>query len=149
MLPQDLIDKLLKIEALHAGATTLGEREAANNARQRILERLQQVQREDRTVEMKFSLPDPWSRMLFLALVRRYDLHPYRKYRQHHQTVMVKIPRRFLDETLWPQYLALSRELHAYLHDVTARIIAEAVHGDATEATEMQALPGDGQGDLF
>ena len=34
----DLIAKLLRIEALHAGATTPGEKVAAGNARDRILE---------------------------------------------------------------------------------------------------------------
>jgi hypothetical protein len=28
-------------------------------------------------VEFKFSLPDPWKRQLFLALVRRHGLQPY------------------------------------------------------------------------
>ena len=35
-----LIDKLRPIEALFAGATTVGERVAAEHARSRILERL-------------------------------------------------------------------------------------------------------------
>ena len=36
-----LIEKLLRIEALHAGATTPGERAAAANAMDRIRERLE------------------------------------------------------------------------------------------------------------
>jgi len=35
-----LIEKLRLIEALHAGATTAGERAAADNARQRIRDRI-------------------------------------------------------------------------------------------------------------
>jgi len=31
---------------------------------------------------MAYSLPDPWQRKLFLALCRRYELKPYREYRQ-------------------------------------------------------------------
>ena len=37
-----LIEKLLKIEALFAGATTAGEKVSADLARERILQRLQE-----------------------------------------------------------------------------------------------------------
>lgn len=139
-MEQDLIAKLLRIESLHAGATTPGERAAAANARERILERLRQVEREDPPIEMQFSLPDPWTRKLFLALARRYGLKPYRMTRQRYQTVMLMVPKRFLDQTLWPEFRALSAELEAYLEQVTERVIAEAIHGDATEAPEVQAI---------
>lgn len=139
-MEQDLIAKLLRIEALHAGATTPGERAAAANARERILERLRQVEREDPPIEMQFSLPDPWTRKLFLALARRYGLKPYRMPRQRYQTVMLMVPKRFLDQTLWPEFQALSAELRAYLQQVTERVIAEAIHGDATEAPEVRAI---------
>lgn len=140
MEQQDLIAKLLRIEALHAGASTPGERTAAANARERILDRLRQVEREDPPIEMQFSLPDPWTRKLFLALARRYGLRPYRMPRQRYQTVMLKVSKRFLDQTLWPEFLALSDELRAYLQQVTERVIAEAIHGDATEAPEVRAI---------
>jgi len=53
---------------------------------------LRDVGRRERPIEMKFSLPDPWSRQLFIALCRRYDLRPYRYPRMHRQTVMVRAP---------------------------------------------------------
>ncbi|MBA2322188.1 MAG: hypothetical protein H0V89_13670 [Deltaproteobacteria bacterium] len=137
---QDLIAKLLRIEALHAGATTPGERVAAENARQRILDRLGQFQREDPAVEMRFSLPDPWTRKLFLALARRYGLKPYRLPRQRYQTVMLRVPKTFLDGTLWPEFLALSAELVTYLGEVTDRIIREGLHGDSSEAPERPEI---------
>jgi hypothetical protein len=46
-----LIEKLRRIEALHAGATTPGERDAAANARQRILARLAELAAADPSVE--------------------------------------------------------------------------------------------------
>lgn len=140
MEQRDLIAKLLRIEALHAGAATPGERAAAANARDRILDRLRRTERENPPIEMQFSLPDPWSRKLFLALARRYGLEPYRMSRQRYQTVMLRVPKRFLDETLWPEFRALSDELHAYLADITDRVIAEAIHGDATEAAERREI---------
>ena len=136
-----LIETLRKIEALHSGATTPGERGAAEHARLRILERLRAAQNADPAVEYKFSLPDPWHRRVFLALARRYGLEPYRKWGQHMQTVMVRVPRRFVDETLWPEYVALADALNKYLQQVTDRVIGEAIHGDSSEATERPALP--------
>jgi len=134
-----LIEKLRRIEALHAGATTAGERMAAAEARQRILFRLEELRDSDPPVEFQFSLTDPWSRKLFLALLRRYDLKPYRHYGQRRTTVMVKVPKRFLDETLWPEFKEISKVLHRFLEETTDRIIVAAVNGDSSDAAEMPA----------
>lgn len=75
---QQLIDKLRKIEALFARPGTEGERAAAGSAAERIRARLHGVRQEERPREHQFSIHDPWARTLFLALVRRYGLHPYR-----------------------------------------------------------------------
>lgn len=137
-----LIETLRKIEALHAGATTPGERAAAANARERILERLKQAERVEPPIEYTFSLHDPWHRRMFLALARRYGLRPYRLRGQHRQTLLVRAPRRFVEETLWPEYEALAGALDVYLSEVTERIISEAIHGDSSEAEERPSLQG-------
>ena len=72
-----LRDKLRKIEALFAGAGTAGERLAAEAALQRVRARLAELGQRDPPIEMQFSMPDQWSRHLFLALCRRYGLRPY------------------------------------------------------------------------
>jgi hypothetical protein len=77
-----LRENLQKIEALFAGAATTGERIAAEAAIERVRARLAELERRDTPIEMQFSLPDQWSRRLFLALCRRYGLKPYRLYRQ-------------------------------------------------------------------
>lgn len=135
-----LIEKLMRIEALHAGAATQGERVAAARAMQRILERLREIQGEDEPVEYRFSMPDPWARKLFLALLRRYGLKPYRYYRQRYSTVMVRVPERFVDETLWPEFEALRGTLYEYLGEVTDRVISQAIHADSSEAAEREQL---------
>jgi hypothetical protein len=138
-----LREKLTKIEALFAGAGTDGERLAAAAALERVRARLAEQQRRDPTIEMQFSLPDPWSRRLFVALCRRYGLAPYRYPRQRHQTVMLRGPRKFLDEILWPEFQALNEVLAGYLEDVTLRVIREEVFADASEAPEVpQTLHG-------
>ena len=41
-------------------------------------------------------MADDWSRQLFLALLRRYELKPYRYRGQRYTTVMVKVPKKFV-----------------------------------------------------
>src|SRR5271168_3752102 len=77
-----LREKLRKIEALFAGAGTSGERLAAEAALERVRARLSELGQKDPPVETQFSMPDQWSRHLFLALCRRYGLSPYRLHRQ-------------------------------------------------------------------
>jgi hypothetical protein len=133
--------KLQRIEALFAGAATTGERVAAAEARQRILARLHAVERESPPVEYRFRLGDVWARKLFLSLLRRYDLKPYRYAGQRHTTVMVKVSWKFVDETLWPEFQQLSATLRGYLDEVTERVVREVLHGDSSEAEEVAAPP--------
>ncbi len=130
MREQDLLDKLSKIERLYAGAATPGEKEAAADAIARIKRRLGETAKVDRPIEYKFTLTDGWSKKLFTALLRRYALRPYRYARQRRNTVMVRVPRSFVDETLWPEFIELSGVLQTYLDEVTERVIAQAIHAN-------------------
>ena len=139
-----LIEKLRLIEALFAGATTEGEQVAADHARQRILERLRSMEVEDPPVEYRFTMGDMWSRRVFVALLRRYGLRPYRYRRQRYTTVMVKVSKRFVNETLWPQFERLSQTLQEYLSEVTDRVVVQVISEDLSEAvviSETQVLP--------
>ena len=139
-----LREKLRKIEALHAGTTSDGEREAARLAADRIRARLAEVRAHEPDIVMQYMLPDPWKRKLFLALCRRYGLLPFRRPRQRYSTVQVRAPATFQHVTLWPEYLALAAELETHLAEITDRVVGEAIHGDvseADEAAEPKALP--------
>ena len=133
MREQDLLDKLSKIERLYAGAATPGEKEAAADAMERIKRRLGETVKIERPIEYKFTLSDGWSKKLFTALLRRYALRPYRYARQRRTTVMVRVPRSFVDETLWPEFLELSKVLQTYLDEVTERVISGAIHANEGE----------------
>jgi hypothetical protein len=133
MREQDLLDKLSKIERLYAGAATPGEKEAAADAIARIKRRLGETAKVDRPIEFKFTLADGWSKKLFNALLRRYELKPYRYARQRRTTVMVRVPRSFVNETLWPEFLELSKVLQSYLDEVTERVISGAIHANEGE----------------
>jgi hypothetical protein len=140
MIDEDkLREKLRKIEALFAGATTEGERVAAAEARRRVQQRLTNVEQVDPPVEYRFTLADGWSRKLFVALLRRYDLKPFRYRGQRRTTVMVKVPKRFVNETLWPEFVQINAAMRAYLDDATDRIIADVIHNDSSEAVEVAA----------
>ena len=132
-----LRDKLRKIEALFAGAATPGERQAAGAAADRLRERLKVTELKEKPIEMRFSVPDPWARQLFIALARRYGLKPYRMARMHRQTVLLKGPASFLEGVLWPEFQELSRELSKFLADITQRVISEEVFADTADATEV------------
>jgi hypothetical protein len=139
-----LLEKLRKIEALHAGTTVDGEREAARRAAERIRARLDELRGREKDVELHYRLPDPWTRKLFLALCRRYGLKPYREPGRRFSTVQVRAPKTFHDRTLWPEFQALSKELRTHLDELTERVIREAIDDDVSEATEAstpKALP--------
>jgi hypothetical protein len=137
---QALLAKLRKIEALHAGATTAGERDAAANAMRTIQERLRLVEKEEPAVEYKFTLGDAWSRKLFLALARRYGLRPYRRSGQRTTTVLVRVPRRFVQETLWPEFVELESALREALDRASDEVIAQVFEQRAAES-ELQDDP--------
>ena len=127
---QRLIEKLRRIEALFAGATTDGERVAAAGAAERIRRRLDNTAQSDPPIEHRFSVTDGWSRKLLLAMLRRYGIEPYRYRSQRRTTIMAKVSRGFVQETLWPEFMEFNRNLQLFLNDVTQRVIGEAVCPD-------------------
>lgn len=140
-----LLEKLKAIEALHAGAATDGERVAAASAHARILARLQDERAKDHEIEMAFTLQNPWSCSLFIALCRRYGLKPYRYRRQRRTTLNVKAPRSFINGTLWPEFCAIDAELMRHIDEITHRIIASAIPGDTAAADELAGVLPEGR----
>jgi len=134
-----LLDTLAKVEALFADTGFPGERNAAANAIERIRDRLRRLQADDKPVEMRFSMPDIWSRKLFMALLRRYGIDPYRYSGQRRTTVMAALPKRFVDETLWPEFTQLNQALWHYLNAVTDRVIKTGIFADDSDAETRTA----------
>ena len=132
----ELREKLRKIYALFEGATTHGERDAAAAAINRVKAALAAGQKREQTVEMRFSLPDRWQRRLFMALCRRYGVEPYRYRGQRYSSLMVRVPRSFIEGVLWPEFLEIKQVLDEYLNEATERIIREEVYQNAGEAQE-------------
>lgn len=130
---RELIRRLKLVEALHAGGATEGERQAASEAAKRIRERLNSYAGL-RVSEFTFKMENQWERKLFMALLRRYGIRPYRYPRQRYTTVIARVPEKFVAETLWPTYLEMSQALQRYMNRVTDRIIGEAIHEDPSDA---------------
>lgn len=136
-----LREKLTRIEALFAGATTDGERVAAAEARRRIQLRLQAVEQNDPPIEHRLAPADVWSAKILITLLRRYDLKPYRYKNQRRTTIMVKAPASFIDQTLWPEFEQITGALRAHLDQVTERILAEVFDGDGSDVAELNGPP--------
>ena len=140
-IDESLRRRLRAIEALISGGATPGERDAAAAALARIRERLSRPRDGEVLKEIQFSMADVWSRKLFVAYCRRLGLEPYRYPRQRHTTVLVRAPRSFVDEVLWPGFRELSASLNASLNEITDRVIRQEVHGDTSEISEVGQLP--------
>ena len=146
-----LVEKLRKIELLFARSPFPGERAAAGTAADRIPHRIRQLEKAERTIEFRFSLPDTWSKALFIALLRRYNLSPYRHRGQRRMTVMVKVTASFVNEVLWPEFQEPNGTLRAHLDSVTSSIIKRAIHAndaDVDERTEQAPNASEGRSTL-
>jgi len=111
---------------------------AAGAAAERIRDRLGQAADKEKEIEIKFSIPDVWSRQLFVALCRRYGLRPFRYRRMHRQTIIIRAPKSFVERVLWPEFEELSAALTAYLSEITERVISEEVHRETGDADEVE-----------
>ncbi len=126
-IEDQLRERLRKVEALFLGAATVGERDAADAAAERLRAKLEEASRSDPPVEMKFSMDDRWSAQLFIALCRRYGFKPFRYARQRSTTIMVKAPRRLFDAVVWRQFSDVHADLWLYFEQTTERLIREVI----------------------
>lgn len=131
-----ILEKLRKVEALFAGATTSGEKKAAEAAKERIRDKLLSIRRKEEEIEWKFSFDNPWSRKLFLALLRRYGITPYRKHGQRRTTIMARMPRTFTEQLFWPEFESLNKILLDHIGHLAEKIIQEVIFSDISEAEE-------------
>ncbi|MBI3985373.1 MAG: hypothetical protein HY343_00500 [Lentisphaerae bacterium] len=140
-----LTEKLRLVQSLFEGGATPGERQAAAAAMERIQERLKRTQSEEPPTEMKFTMPDLWSRRLFAAMLRRYGIRPYRYSGQRHTTMMARVSLRLVDETLWPEFEEMNRTLRECLNEITDKVIKDVVFADDSEPEVRGELSGGGR----
>lgn len=121
---QAILDKIKKIEALINSTNIAGEKQAALAAKKRLLDKVAELpQQSIDPVEYSLHTADHWHKQLLLALCGKYGIKPYRYHRQKYTTVMVMVNGKFLNETLWPEYLQYSQHLEALVNDITSDLI--------------------------
>jgi len=123
----NIVERMNKIEALIERAGTEGERQSAILAKERLLKH-----KSEEEIEYTIHTNDMWHKKLFNAVCHKHNLEPYRYYRQKYTTVMVRINKTYLDETLWPEYLKFSELLQELVDDITLEVISK-IHKNEDE----------------
>jgi small-conductance mechanosensitive channel len=131
---EELVEKLRRIEALFAQSGSVGERVGSDQPLERFQSGGPSATGSFNQAELRFTLEDQWSRHLFVALMRRYGIRPYRYRGQRHTTVMARLNRSFVNDILWPEFLELQSTLAAYFDALTDRVIDQALEVRAGEA---------------
>lgn len=120
----DFQAKIKKIEALIAGGKSEGERNAAELAKNRILERFN---REVAAKPIEYTVPlgNFWKKKLFVALCNKYQLRTYRYKRQKHTTTMLRADPNFVDNVLWPEFKKYSALLEELVEEIITDLISQ------------------------
>lgn len=139
---EELLERLAQVQRLHDRTDQEGERASAAGLLETLQKQLDEHEAEEELLEFKFSMEDGWSKRLFIALLKRYGIRPYRYRGQRRTTVMARCSESFVDDTLWPQYNEMADVLRHYLNDITERVIQGVVYDGDTEIAEVGALPG-------
>lgn len=133
-------EKLKKIEALFEGAKTPGEREAAELAKRRILDRFHE-ELSSSAIEYTVRLSDRWHKRLFVSLCNKYELRTYRYKNQKYTTTMIKASQSFMDEILWPEFKKYSASLEEFISTVTDDLISKIHKVEEDTIVSGQCLP--------
>ena len=102
------LDKLAKVEALLQRASSEGERQAAEFAKERILARISDLHT-NRAIEYKISLDSPWKKRLFVTLCAKHGYKTYRYARQKRATTHLMIAKNMMEEVLWPEFCGMPK----------------------------------------
>jgi len=122
---EHLLERIKKIEALIAGASTAGEEHAARSAKDRILEKYPELEIHKNAVEYRLSTSSQWDKKLLIAICRKYGVKPFRYHRQKYTTVMVNVNAVFLNEVLWKEYEEYSILLNKLVGEITDDLISK------------------------
>ena len=140
----DLQAKIKKIEALIAGGKSEGERNAAELAKNRILERFNQEEAA-KPIEYTVPLGNYWEKKLFVALCNKHQLRTYRYKRQKYTTTMIRANLHFVDNVLWPEFNKYSALLEELVEDIVSDLISqihEVKEEEIVIAGELPAFTG-------
>lgn len=126
------LDKLAKIEALIERASSEGEKQAAQLAKERVLNRIC-LDQSNQSIEYRVSLSSPWEKRLFVALCCKHGFRTYRYPKQKYTTARLMISKSMMDEVLWPDYQRYSKMLRELIEDIMKEVIAKIHQSDEEE----------------
>jgi hypothetical protein len=124
----DIYEKLKKIERLIQQTSSEGERYAAEQAKNRIQERVN-----DEPIEYTVSSRSQWEKKLLLAVCNKYGFKTYRYHRQKYTTTMVRVSKPIMDTIIWPEFQRYSRLLSEMVTEITDNLIDKIYHGEQEE----------------
>ncbi len=125
----NLSEKIQKIEALIERASTEGERQAAECAKRRLQERI-----EEHAIEYKISSHSTWEKRLFVAICKKNGIETYRYARQKRTTTMLKTSPSLMEEFLWPEYTRYAELLREAVNEISNGLI-DQIYCDQVEET--------------
>lgn len=130
------LDKLAKIEALIARASSEGEHQAAMLAKKRIQQKVNQT-----PTEYRISTDSPWKKRLFIALCKKFGFSTYRYKGQRYTTARLKISPALMKEVLWPEFEKYAKILEEAASEILDNLISK-IHSGDFEETEVAGEVG-------
>lgn len=130
-----VLEKLSKIEALIQRASSEGERQAAQHAKERVLSSIAERQSKI-PIEYKISFDSHWKKRLFITLCSKYGYQTYRYSRQKRTTAHVRIVKNFMEEVLWPEFLRYSQLLEELVEEIM-KDLTNKIHRVQQEEIEI------------
>ena len=128
----NILDKLQKVQALIDRASSDGERQAAELAKQRLHERLHEDKNE-RLIEYRVTSHSKWEKKLFTAVCKKNGFNPYRYARQKYTTTMVRVNKPVMEDILWPQYAKYTELLREMVDTIALDLIEKIYTGEQEE----------------
>lgn len=126
------LDKLTKIEALIERASSEGEKQAAQLAKERVLNRIS-LDHSNKPIEYRVSLSSPWEKRLFVAICCKHGFRTHRYPKQKYTTARLMISKTMMDEVLWPDYQRYSKMLRELIEEIMKEVITKIHQSDEEE----------------
>lgn len=124
----NIFDKLQKVQALIDRASSEGERQAAELAKQRLRDRIK-----ENPIEYRVASHSKWEKRLFGAVCKKHGFNPYRYSRQKYTTTMVRVSKSVMDDVLWPEHMKYTSILREMVDDIASDLIDKIYTGDKEE----------------
>jgi hypothetical protein len=130
------------IEFKHA--VLAGGPDPGGDARSMMMARCRQLAAAADVGNFQVSLKSDTEQLVFLALLTRYGLKPFRYRKQHKTTVMVRLSKQLMDETIMPIF----NDVMAALNERISLLIKELAPAITTEPLRLEILDHEHAGEL-